>query len=194
MEELRLTEDQGRFLVQLARRTVMAELMLPVENLSAVKPAAIPKEPVFQEKQGVFVTLHKQGQLRGCIGSLVGVVPIIEGVRANAINAAFHDPRFKPVTAPEFDLIDFEVSVLSRPQPLAYDSVGELVGNLTPGVDGVIIRKGSVSATFLPQVWEQLPDVDQFLSHLCRKAGLAGNEWQRGGLTVLTYNVQSFTD
>jgi AmmeMemoRadiSam system protein A len=152
------------------------------------------REPIFHEKRGVFVTLHCKGQLRGCIGSLGGATTIVQGAMDNAVNAAFNDFRFEPVTAAELDGIEVEVSILSEPRPLAYASVADLVSGLRPGVDGVIIKKGGASATFLPQVWQQLPDVADFLSHLCRKAGLAADAWQQCDLEVITYQVQCFAE
>ena len=144
--------------------------------------------------RGTFVTLTIKGELRGCIGSLEGREPIVDGVRHNAVNAAFHDPRFRPLGRQELDKVTIEVSILSEPQPLAYTDGEDLLGRLRPGTDGVIIRKGYASATFLPQVWEQLPDKEEFLTHLCLKAGLAPDAWRRGDLEVLTYQVQYFEE
>jgi len=190
----RLSEEQGRVLVETARKTIMKELHLPVVPEEEGADKLNPPDPALQEKLGVFVTLHYEGQLRGCIGSLVGRKPIIEGVRENAINAAFNDFRFRQVTPRELAKIDIEVSVLSEPKPLSYKGVDDLVARLRPGVDGVIIRKGGMSATFLPQVWDQLPDVAAFLSHLCQKAGLPAEEWRRGELEVSIYQVQCFSE
>ena len=193
-ERGRLGEEQGQALVRLARKTIMEKLKIPITPGTEASLADYWQDPVFQEKRGVFVTLHRAGQLRGCIGSLVGGPPIVEGVRDNAINAAFNDCRFSPVTAAEFDKIDVEVSILSEPQPLSYDGADDLLAGLRPGIDGVIIKKGGASATFLPQVWEQLPDGEGFLSHLCQKAGLPADEWRRGELEVITYQVQCFAE
>jgi AmmeMemoRadiSam system protein A len=189
-----LSENQGLMLVELARGTIMAKLRgaaLPDKDDALTVSL---RDPIFQEKRGVFVTLHRNCRLRGCIGSMGGATTIVQGVKDNAINAAFNDFRFKPVTVAELDEIEVEVSILSAPRLLAYDSVVELVGKLRPGVDGVIIKKGGASATFLPQVWQQLPDVADFLSHLCRKAGLAAEAWRHGDLEVITYQVQCFAE
>ena len=121
-------------------------------------------------------------------------VPIVSGVRENAINAAFHDPRFSPLKKKELDAVHIEVSVLSEPVPLAYTDADDLVAKLRPGIDGVILKKGHASATFLPQVWEQLPKPEQFLSHLCMKAGLPADQWREGDVTVLAYQVQYFEE
>jgi len=187
-----LSEHQGDILVRLARQTIAERLGLPVSH--PVRPEEL-QDPALQEKRGVFVTLHKNGQLRGCIGSLVGLEPIVEGVRRNALNAAFNDRRFSPVTPDEFDDLRIDVSVLSQPKPLSYTDSQDLLGKLRPGIDGVILRgPGGASATFLPQVWEQLPDPQLFLSHLCLKAGLPQDAWQSGQLDIDTYQVQHFEE
>ncbi len=187
-----LNEHQGEILVRLARQTIAERLGLPVNH--PVSREEI-QDPALQEKRGVFVTLHKKEQLRGCIGSLVGLEPIVEGVRRNAINAAFHDSRFPPVTPDEFDDLRIEVSVLSQPRPLLYKDSHDLLDKLRPGVDGVILRgPGGASATFLPQVWDQLPDPQLFLSHLCLKAGLPQSAWQSGQIDIDTYQVQHFEE
>jgi AmmeMemoRadiSam system protein A len=110
------------------------------------------------------------------------------------LNAAFRDPRFPPLRPDELERVVLEVSVLTEPRPLPYSGAADLVARLRPGLDGVILKKGSAQATFLPQVWEQLPEPGPFLSHLCRKAGLSADAWKRGGLDVLTYQVQYFEE
>lgn len=187
-----LTEAQGQALIRLARQTIMEKLKIPLTSPAEDLAADYWQDPVFQEQRGVFVTLHLAGQLRGCIGSLIGGSPIVEGVRSNAINSAFNDCRFNRVTAEEFAGIDLEVSILSEPQRLLYDGVDDLLARLRPDIDGVIIKKGGASATFLPQVWQQLPDVEGFLSSLCQKAGLPSDEWRRAELEVMIYQVQCF--
>ena len=112
----------------------------------------------------------------------------------NALNAAFHDPRFAPLSEQEFDRVRIEVSVLTAPRPLAFADGEDLVRKLRPKLDGVIVRKGYTSATFLPQVWEQLPRAEDFLSHLCLKAGLARDAWKHPGLEVSAYQVQYFEE
>jgi AmmeMemoRadiSam system protein A len=140
------------------------------------------------------VTLSQKGALRGCIGSLASTEPLAENVRHNAINAAFQDPRFPPLDSEELDQIAIEVSVLSPPAAVAYDDADDLLSRLRPGIDGVILRKGAASATFLPQVWKQLPRCQDFLSHLCLKAGLPARAWHDDNLQVETYQVQSFEE
>ncbi len=145
-------------------------------------------DPALKEERGVFVTLEKHGQLRGCIGNFGGV-PIYKGVVDNAINAAFHDPRFDPVSEGELDSIKVEVSVLSSPRPLSYENPDDLLSKLKPSY-GVILHKGMHSATFLPQVWEDLPDKIDFLEHLAIKAGLDKDAWKTAKYEV--YQVKAY--
>jgi AmmeMemoRadiSam system protein A len=119
---------------------------------------------------------------------------VAKGIKRNAINAAFHDPRFAPLSGDELDQTEIEVSILTEPQPLEYRDRDDLIGKLRVNIDGVIIRKGHASATFLPQVWEQLPKPEDFLTHLCMKAGLLSDAWRSSQLEVLTYQVQYFEE
>ena len=191
--DLQITEEQGQLLVRLARATIIRQLDDPLDAGETGLGSQL-KEPAFRQNLGVFVTLHKEGQLRGCIGSLSSSVSIVEGIIDNAINAAFKDYRFPPVTKQEFGLIDLEVSILSEPEPLEYTGADELLAKLHPGLDGVIINKDGEGATFLPQVWKQLPDGASFLSHLCQKAGLGPDQWRDGDLQVKTYRVLYFAE
>lgn len=139
-------------------------------------------------------SLKIDNQLRGCIGNLSASAPIVKGVCDNALNAAFHDPRFSPLGKKELDAVHIEVSVLSEPVALTYTDADDLVARLRPGVDGVIIKSEFASATFLPQVWDQLPQPEPFLSHLCVKAGLPADQWRKGDLEVQVYQVQYFEE
>ena len=149
---------------------------------------------IYQVHCGTFVTLKIAEKLRGCIGHLTGFAPLVTGIRENAVNAAFHDPRFSPLTVNELAQVRIEVSVLSEPKPLVYADAAALVARLQPHVDGVIIRKGAASSTFLPQVWEHLSDPEDFLGQLCLKAGLSDKAWRKGQLEVSTYQVQNFEE
>ncbi|MBW2064518.1 MAG: AmmeMemoRadiSam system protein A [Deltaproteobacteria bacterium] len=189
-ENEKLTEEEGEYLISLARKTIEKELL---NRESSGDPGQVPSEK-FKEKRGTFVTLTINGQLRGCIGHIVPQESVLEGVRVNAINAAFKDPRFPPLSKEELEKVKIEVSILTEPRPLDYEDAQDLLEKLSPGVDGVIIKKGYHQATFLPQVWEQLPDKKEFLTHLCLKAGLNGDEWKKGDLEVLTYQVQAFEE
>ena len=184
----KITKKQGAALVQLARQTIFERLGLKAEN----PEFDLEKEAVLKEKAGTFVTLTLNGALRGCIGSLTADEPIISSVKRNAVNAAFQDPRFSPLTEEEVGQVAIEISILTEPQPLVYKHAKEIPAKLTPRVDGVIIQKGLARATFLPQVWSELPDKVAFLEHLCTKAGLPPNAWEHQDLKVFTYQVQSF--
>jgi len=190
----RLTEEQGRLLDMLARNTLNAKFGREPNVDAGKKLRRQWAAPALQAPAGVFVTLKMDGRLRGCIGTLSGDEPLVQGVCTYAEHAALHDPRFAPLTAAELDRTTIEVSALTPPQPLAYTDVNDLLARLRPGVDGVILRKGISSATFLPQVWEQLPRPEDFLSQLCLKAGLAADEWRRGRLSIETYQVQYFEE
>ncbi|HDP25090.1 MAG TPA: AmmeMemoRadiSam system protein A [Deltaproteobacteria bacterium] len=186
-----LSKDQGRQLVALARRTLEERFGMEGKTPSS---SSIQRDEALQERKGTFITLSEKGQLRGCIGSLEARESLLDGVRRNALNAAFHDPRFRALSPDELDRVQIEVSILSQPIPLMYTDSSDLLSKLTPGQDGVIISLGSASATFLPQVWEQLPDKEVFLSNLCRKAGLSSDAWRNRNLEVFTYRVQSFKE
>ena len=187
-----LSQSQGDVLLRLARRTIGDRLgMIDSEN-DELEQAL--KNDIFQAQRATFVTLTIDGQLRGCIGTLTAIDSLAEGIRRNAINAAFNDPRFNSLTPDEFKKIVIEVSILSEPKPLEYTDGDDLISKLRVNVDGVIIRSGSASATFLPQVWEQLPYAEQFLGHLCMKAGLSADTWKSGELEVHTYQVQYFEE
>ena len=186
-----LTEEQGKALLLLARQRIEEHLGIAPRDVDGREQAG----EVAQEKRGVFVTLHRGGALRGCIGSLAATEPLVDAVKRNAVNAAFHDPRFEPLTAAELADLHVEVSILTEPQLLPHADADELLRRLRPGIDGVILQSpGGEQATFLPQVWQQLPLPVQFLGHLCRKAGLAENAWRAGKLRIHTYQVQSFEE
>ncbi|TET81403.1 MAG: AmmeMemoRadiSam system protein A [Anaerolineales bacterium] len=139
-----------------------------------------------------FITLTKDGQLRGCIGTLQKQFPLAEDVRQHAIDAALHDYRFASVQPEEVDQIEIEVSVLTTPQPLEYSQPEDLPHLLRPDVDGVILIQGAHRATFLPQVWSKVPDAEIFLDMLCEKALLPRGEWRQVCLEILTYQVECF--
>lgn len=189
-----IREDQARALLLLARQTIMSHFKKSLPQNQVEEMEARLQDPELQVQCGTFVTLKLGKQLRGCIGTLSQGESIGDGIRSNAINAAFHDPRFSPLSKEELQLISIEVSVLTPSQPLAYDDAEELIARLRPHVDGVTLRKGGYSATFLPQVWEQLPDVRSFLSHLCSKAGLAPDAWRTENPEVEVYQVQYFEE
>ena len=190
--ETSLSQKQGQVLVKLARKTIMEQLgqKMPPEQSRQLADAL--KDRFFTKHCGTFVTLKIDGRLRGCIGSLTAKESIHSGIMHNALNAAFADPRFPPLTSDEFDHVDIEISVLTQPRPLEYTDYSDLLAKLRVNIDGVIIRKGRAVATFLPQVWRQLAEPEIFLSRLCSKAGLSANSWKNTKLEVLTYQAQYF--
>jgi AmmeMemoRadiSam system protein A len=196
MMESQLNKEQGSFLLQLARATITRKLDerrggKQEENQGEQGKTA---DPALQAQCGTFVTLKIGGQLRGCIGNLEPVGSIAEGIQRNAVNAAFYDSRFPELTTEELAQVHIDISILTRPQPLEYRDGADLAARLRPGVDGVILRLGRCGATFLPQVWEQLPQVEDFLGHLCRKAGLSATAWQDAHPEVEIYQVQCFEE
>lgn len=188
-----LLEHQGQALIRLARLSIKNKFS--EDDKCADEDLSLRlDEPIFQEKHGVFVTLTSGGQLRGCIGNLSSISTVLEGVKRNAFNAAFADYRFKPLRPAELAQITIDVSVLSDPCRLQFTDADDLIAKLRPGIDGVILRHGNASATFLPQVWEQLPNREEFLGHLCHKAGLPPTAWRSGNVEIETYQVQHFSE
>jgi AmmeMemoRadiSam system protein A len=188
------TEEQGQLLIRLARKIIARKLCLAFDDAESAAIATALADPIFDKQRGIFVTLHKNGQLRGCIGCLTGIESVRAGVARHAECAAFHDPRFRPLRQEEFEALDIEISILTEPEPLPHDSGWDLAKKLRPHVDGVIIKKGFAGSTFLPQVWEQLPRVEDFLGCLCAKAGLPSDAWRSGDLEVRTYQAQYFKE
>ncbi|MFY9825728.1 MAG: AmmeMemoRadiSam system protein A [Thermoanaerobaculia bacterium] len=162
--------NRGRVLLRIARESLAEALGLGV--------AADYREAWLQEPGACFVTLTRWGELRGCVGTVRAYRPLFDDVWLNARASAFHDTRFPPVERDELKEIAFEVSLLSQPEPLpSFAREEEALATLRPGVDGVILESGSHRSTFLPQVWDQLPDPQDFLAHLKRKAGLSQTFW-----------------
>jgi len=149
--------------------------------------------PVLGEKMATFVTLTIDGELRGCIGSLIAQRPLIDDIIHNAKAAAFQDPRFSPITTSEYLHTAIEVSILTTPEPVSYNDINDLRTKIRPNIDGVILSLGSHQATFLPQVWEQLPSFDDFFAHLGAKAGLGSNVLQQHP-DILVYQVEKAQD
>jgi uncharacterized protein len=164
-----LPPDAGHVLLPLARAAIATELGIarPArDDLSWLKQHA-----------ACFITVTQGRKLRGCIGTLRPHRPLGEDVRANAVAAAFRDPRFKPLTVEEFDGIALEISVLSALQPLSFNDEQDVLGQLQVGIDGLVFEYGHHTSTFLPQVWETMKDSIEFLAHLKYKAGLPPDFW-----------------
>jgi AmmeMemoRadiSam system protein A len=176
-----------KYLLSLARKTIAEDLGVECEVLVRPEDAEI-----LKEKRGVFVTLNIGKELRGCIGNIIPIYTLENAVKKNAINAAFEDPRFWPITKEEFGEVRLEISVLTVPKRMEYKNADDLLEKLTPLKDGVILRKLSYEATYLPQVWEDLMDKEQFLGSLCVKAGMNAGEWKKADLVVETYQAEVF--
>lgn len=146
-----------------------------------------PKE--LTEPRATFVTLQINHQLRGCIGMLEAVRPLAEDIAENAFSAAFKDPRFPPLSADELDELDIHLSILTPAKPVLFSSEQDLINQLQPGVDGLILEEGHRRGTFLPSVWDSLPKPEQFLRHLKQKAGLAPDYWSKN-IKIYRYQAE----
>lgn len=167
-----MTTEQGRVLLPIARASICGAL--------GRQQAADESATWLREHGACFVTLTQHGQLRGCIGSLEARRPLLHDVKANAVAAAFSDPRFPALTAHELDYTRVEISLLSPMQPIAFAGEQDALAQLRPNVDGIVFEYGSYRSTFLPQVWEQLPEPAEFMAHLKYKAGLPPHFWAEG--------------
>lgn len=186
-QEFEIVYDQKKYLLSLARRRLEAAVYRKEFGEEETAP---PQD--LDQNQGCFVTLTSMGRLRGCIGYIEPLKPLYQAVMDNVVNAAMQDPRFSPVHATELDHIRIEISVLSRPRPLEFSSPEDLLSKLEPGKHGVILRKGAFESTFLPQVWDQLPEKVMFLEHLAMKAGMAKDDWKSA--EVKTYTAVHFSE
>jgi AmmeMemoRadiSam system protein A len=166
-----LAAEHGAVLLPIARSAISSALGQPL--------AAREDAPWLRELGATFVTLTQHGDLRGCIGTLEAHRPLVEDVKSNAIAAALRDPRFPPLQATELAYTRVEVSLLSPSEELRFESEQDALAQLRPEVDGVIFECGYYRSTFLPQVWEQLPDPQTFLAQLKRKAGLSASFWSK---------------
>ena len=182
-------QHERKLLLELARKSLAAAA--GGETAPAV-PAGISDN--LRQPRACFVTLTIDGRLRGCIGSLRPEEPLAEAVIRRARSAALEDPRFSPVGPEEVKRIHVEISVLSLPKPLAFKSPEDLLAKLRPGVDGVVLSVGPDQATYLPQVWKEMPSKDEFLGSLSRKAGLGESAWRSPEAKVETYQVEAFEE
>ncbi|MBT5492615.1 AmmeMemoRadiSam system protein A [bacterium] len=164
-----VTEQLKKDLISLAKTAINDKLnnihTIDVEGL-------LTKYPNLSKIGATFVTLTIHGELRGCMGVLIPHQKLLADIIINAQKAAFEDPRFTPLTQEEFKNIEIEISILSENLEIKYENLSDLKSKINIGVDGVIIRQGEKRATFLPHVWEQLPDFNDFLTHLFHKAGI----------------------
>lgn len=183
-----LSEEDRGLLLRLARQAL--ERGVRRESKYTLDLQALPEN--LRQAGASFVTLTRHGELRGCIGALDAYQPLAEDVCEHAVAAALQDYRFPPVTPDELPEIEIEISRLTTPKPLVYNDPNDLPRRLHPPIDGVVLKDGFRRATFLPQVWEKLPDPEVFLSHLCQKMGAPPDLWKHKILEVLTYQVEEF--
>jgi AmmeMemoRadiSam system protein A len=184
----KLTIEEQEILLRLGREAM--ERGVRGEELPLLDLSSLPL--VLREEGSSFVTITSHGQLRGCVGALEAYQPLAEDVRLHAVAAALKDPRFPPVKEEELSGIQIEISRLTCPVPLEYKDPNDLLSKLRPHVDGVILRDAFRRATFLPQVWEKIPDPAEFLDNLCYKMGANPNLWRKKHLEVLIYQVEEF--
>ena len=180
-----LTPQHKQQLLQLARDSIKKGLC--GETLT-VRPTDYPES--LRPLRATFVTLHVDEKLRGCIGTLEARRTLVEDVVSNAYGAAFRDTRFPALIWPEFERLDIHISILSLPEPVQFSSEADLLAQLRPQVDGLIIEEGAYHGTFLPSVWEQLPEPREFLRHLKHKAGLPADYWS-SRIRVQRYTTES---
>jgi AmmeMemoRadiSam system protein A len=184
------SREEQEQLLRLARRSLTE--VVTNDKLPEVKTNAFPQK--FAEVKGCFVTLTEYGRLRGCIGHIRPQEPLYKAVMDNTLNAAKRDPRFKPVRPDELDQVEIEISVLTVPEPLAFSSPEDLLAKLQPHRDGVVLQMDGRSATYLPQVWEEIPDKTRFLDTLAQKAGATAGDWRAPGTQVFIYRVECFKE
>jgi len=183
-----LSPEEQAILLKLARQAI--EEAVNKRSLPPLQTKNLPER--LLQKGATFVTLTRNGELRGCIGALEPRTSLVEDVREHAVSAALQDYRFPPVQVSELPEIEIEISRLTLPEDLVYDSPQDLPNLIRPNVDGVTLIDGWRRATFLPQVWEKIPDPIHFLSNLCLKMGAASDLWLRKKIRVQIYQVQEF--
>ena len=188
MNDERLDAEERLLLLRIAREAI--ECAVDKKENPILELSAMPLR--LQEHGASFVTLTLEGNLRGCIGALQASQPLALDVQEHAVAAATEDYRFRPVSSQEVSALVIEISRLSPSQELVYASPPDLLAKLRPGMDGVVLRRGFQRATFLPQVWENIPDPSDFLTQLCFKMGVNGDLWKKEHLQVQVYQVEEF--
>jgi len=177
---------QKDVLLKIAKDAILSEF----DGRKIDREALIRRYPELLKKGAVFVTIKERGALRGCIGSLIAHRPLIDDLIENAKSAAFRDPRFPPLRRDEVDKINLEISILSPYKEVKYKNIEDLKRKIRPGVDGVVLKLNGYQATFLPQVWEELPTFEEFFAHLCLKAGINPKGCLEAHPQIYTYQVE----
>ena len=181
-----LTKEQ-KLMLSLARANITSRLDNKAHQVNNI-PASL------KQIKACFVTLTIDNQLRGCIGSLTASKPLCQNILDNSLNAAFHDPRFSPLAKEELSSVKIEISILTPPRKLSFSQQEDLLSKLKPFIHGVILKLHNHKSTFLPQVWEQLPDKQEFLEHLSMKAGLPEDAWKDPAIEISVYEVEKFSE
>lgn len=187
----KLTDDEKNYLLKLARDAL--NHFFKTKNVLQVSPGDVASKRLVEDR-ACFVTLHLNGELKGCIGSLEASRPLFQDCIHNALSAAFEDPRFMPLQPDEFSNVKISISVLTKPVPFEVTDPNDLLEKLVPKKHGLIIQRGVARATFLPVVWEQLPGKEQFLNHLSMKAGLAPDGWKDPEAKFFVYEAEEFSE
>lgn len=187
MSAINLTQDDQQTCLNVASQSIKHGL----EEGKALQVSTFDYSADLQQHLASFVTLHKNAELRGCIGSLEAHQPLIDDIAEHAYAAAFQDPRFPQLQNNEFEQLEIEISVLSKPELMTFESEEDLLQQIRPEIDGLIIEHGYHRGTFLPSVWEQLPDKKEFLNHLKMKAGLS-IDWWDSAVKISRYETYSF--
>lgn len=187
MSTIALSEEEHQLLSTIARDSIQNGL----QNHHPLPITLAEVSPPLKKKAATFVTLTLNSTLRGCIGSVVATQPLITDIANNAFNAAFNDPRFSPITAQDLPELSIQISILSTTSKIAHQDEQDLINTITPHVDGIILKDQGRSSTFLPAVWEQLPDPSDFIAHLKLKAGFSQDYWSET-LEVYRYSVESW--
>lgn len=185
-----MKQDQKIFLLQLAQNTLYQKVLqntYPEINVLELSPE-------LTKERGVHITLRKNGKIRAAKGHIIPVYPLYRGIMENIKTAALDDPEFPPITPEELPEIEIEISVLTFPQKLIYESKEDLLQKLEEKKYGVILEKDYHSGTFLPQMWEIFPEKEQFLSELCKKAALPEEEWKKGDIKIKIYEVEKLEE
>jgi len=187
---MKLTQKDKDYLLKLSRKALEHIFKTGEEiDLSKLKISSN-----LKEQKATFITLTKNGELRGCIGKLLPKKELYKDVIENTYSAAFSDPRFPQLGKEELDQVKIEISILTKPKILKYKDTNDLIKKLHETKPGVILEYDLSSATFLPQVWEEIEDAKAFLSSLCTKAGLPEDMWKDPDIKVYTYNVIKFKE
>jgi uncharacterized protein len=187
-----LNASEKKYLLSLARKAI--ENYFKTKQIMEPKRGDVPSASLLQSG-ACFVTLHLSGELRGCIGSLEAHRPLVYDVINNALASAFEDTRFYPLTPSELARVKISISYLTPAKPLIVKDADDLLAKIKPHRTGLILEKGWARATFLPAVWDEIATKEEFLSHLCMKAGLGAEAWKNTqGMKFQTYEADEFSE